>query len=426
MEHTVEEALDILSNLGFESIQNLDYIKAIIYYERYIALNPSNANIYNSLGYAYKKLGGKYQNLDLQIENFEKALELDSEHDLALRNLALTYPIVGRYQEALNCFRKLFEIAPVMDDYVTYAYQNIQLGNFEEGWKYLEYRFTKKYMPTKYPNFSKPRWDGQKMPDKILLVQYEQGFGDSIQFCRYLEQVKPLVKKIIFRVQDELVDLMKLNLIDVEVVGVSTSLDELEFDYHVPLISLLHVMNARIDDIPFSGGYIKADDSKIEKYKKRFFDNDCFKIGISWNGTQLGNVSRDIPLSCFYPLTKMKKVKVYSFQKGFGAKQMTELPTDVEIVDLGATFNDFSDTAAAMANLDLFITSDNSVFNLAGSMNKKTFVLLNKFSEWRWFFDEDKMPWYDCVDIFKKQNEFDEWEVLFNRVVERLNSDYIK
>lgn len=424
MQHTIEEALDILNSCAYDAFEKQEYFKAIVYYERYIEINPNNANVYNTLGYIYKKIAGTYENLDLQIENFEKAVELDPEHDLALRNLALTYPRVERYQEALECFKKLFKLAPVMDDYVTYAYQNIRLGNFEEGWKYLEYRFIKEYMPTKYPQFGVPRWEGQEILDKILLVQYEQGFGDSIQFCRYIDQIKANAKKIIFRVQDELVELMKISLPDIEIIGNSANLDEIEFDYHVPLLSLLYVTKARIDNIPFSDGYIKADENKIARFKKEFFDNDCFKIGISWNGTQWGNVSRDIPLKCFYPLTKFKNVKIYSLQKGFGALQLEDLPKDIEIIDLGKTFNDFSDTAAAMANLDLFITSDNSVFNLAGSMAKKTFLLLNKDSEWRWFFDEEKTPWYDSVKIFKKQNELDDWDWQMQKVIEIVKSEY--
>lgn len=414
MQCSEKDALELLSNLAYEKFEEKDYISAIIYCNRYIEIDQTNPIIYNTLGYIYKKIS-KYENIEKQISLFEKALELDSEYIVAIRNLALAYPLAGRYQEAVKCFQKLFELAPVMDDYLAYAYLKIKLKDFDEGWKYYQYRFIRENC-IGYPQMDKPEWKSENISDKTLLVHFEQGFGDSIMFFRYLEQAKTYAKKIIFRVQDEIADLIKINLKNIEVVGVSTPLEELNFDYHIPLINLLNVMPTSADNIPFSAGYIKADENKIEQFKNRFFDNDCLKIGISYNGTQLGNRLRNVPLECFYPLSKIKNVKVYSFQKGFGAKQIENMPSDIEIVDLGKEFNDFSDTAAAMANIDLFITSDNSVFNLAGAMGAKTLVLLNKDSEWRWFLDEETTPWYDSVRIFKKKDENEDWNVLMQEI----------
>lgn len=421
MSTQVEQALDILNKLAYEKYDKGEYAAAIVYYNRYLELNQSNPIVYNMLGYLYQKLGGKYNNLNEQVQFFEKAISLDSSYVQALRNLALAYPLVGKYQEAVECFHKIFKLGPVMDDYMAYACLQIRLENFKEGWKYYEYRFLKEYSPTEYPKINKPRWEGQKIPDKTLLVQYEQGFGDSIQFYRFLEQVKPLVKKIVFRVQNELVDLFKVNASEIEVVGIATPLDELSFDYHIPLMSLPFVLKFNsIDDIPLSQGYIKADKNKVKQYKKNFFNNDCLKIGICWNGTKFGNRNRNIPLEYFYPLTEIKNVVVYSFQKGFGSNQLQELPPNIKIVDLGKTFKDFSDTAAAMENLDFFVTSDNGVFNLAGAMGKKTFVLMNKYSEWRWFLDDKFTPWYSNAEIFKKSDENEDWDLLINKIVEKI------
>jgi len=265
-----------------------------------------------------------------------------------------------------------------------------------------------------------PKWEGQKISDKTLLVQYEQGFGDSLQFLRYLQKVKPLAKKVVFRVQDELVDLFKLNVSGIEIVAKSTPISDLSFDCYVFMMDLVRLLDMHLDEVPFSEGYIKADANKVEKYKTEFFDNNNFKIGICWHGAAHGNCLRDISLDAFYPLTKIKNVKVYSFQKGVGSEQLEDLLPDVEIVDLGKTFTDFSDTAAAMANLDLFISSDNGVFNLAGAIGKRSFLLLNKPSDWRWFFDEESTRWYDNAKIFKKKNNNEGWSSLMERVIENI------
>lgn len=393
-----------------------DFQKAIENYEKYVELIPNNGKAYNMLGYLYENFS-KYENIETQIKYFEKTLELTPDSKDALRNLTVVYPRVGRYDDAIGCFHKLFQIGAKMDDYFNYACLKIKLRDFEEGWKFYEYRFAKETGMTIYPSFDKPKWKGQKIEDKTLLVQYEQGFGDSIQFFRYLPQLTKLCKKVIFRTQNELVDLLKLNAKNFEIIGMTTPLEDLDFDYHIPLMSLMHVLNAKIGEIPFSEGYIKADEAKIKDYKNKIFNNDCLKIGVSWHGAVHGNNRRNIPLKDFYPLTELSNVKIYAFQKGAGTEEIEQIPEGIEIINLSETFKDFSDTAAAMANLDLFVTSDNAVFNLAAAMGKKSCLLIGQDSEWRWFLDDDTTPWYKTVKIFKKQNENDSWDTIIQRVI---------
>lgn len=416
---------DIAKTIGDIYRENInDFETAIKYYNQYIEACPNNkdkAFAYNTLGHLYERIS-QYENIDKQIECFEKALEILPDLKPAMRNLTVVYPRAEREFDAVKCFEKLFKLGATMDDYFDYAALKIKLKDFKEGWKYYEYRFSKESGTTVYPKINKPKWRGQKIPGKTLLVQYEQGFGDSIQFLRYLEQVKPLVGKIIFRVQNELVELFKSNVKDIEIVGMRTAVEDLQFDYHIALMSLMHFLNTTIDNIPMAEGYIRADENKIKNYKKKFFDNDCLKIGISWQGAAIGNKRRNIPFETFYPLARMKNVKVYSFQKD-ASVEMKNLPYNVQITDLGSTFKDFSDTAGAMANVDLFVTSDNAVFQLAAAMGKKTFLLLSKDAEWRWFFDDQTTPWYSSVKIFKKKNELDSWDSLITRVMEVLSDN---
>lgn len=424
LEDTKENRLMVLDTLGYEEFKKREYVSSIFYYEKYIEIDQTNYEVYNTLGYLYRKAGNNFGNFEKQIMYFEKALELKPDYIQALRNLAITYPFVDRYDEAVECFQKLLKLGPVMDDYVRYSYLKIQLGDFEEGWKYFEYRFKQDYMPVEYPEIDKPRWEGQKLIDKTLLVQYEQGFGDTIQFLRYLEQVKPLVKKIVFRVQNELLDLIKFNLKGIEVVPMDTRIEELNFDYHIPLMSLPYVLKAKREEIPLSQGYIKADKAKIQKYKEKFFNNNSLKIGIAYSGMKLGNKRRNVPLECFYPLAQLENVKIYCFQKGFASKELLDIPANMEIVDLGKTFENFSDTASALANLDLFITSDNGIFNLAGAMGIKTYLLLDKYAEWRWFLDNKKTPWYESAEIFKKKDEYDKWDLLIQEVIKNIGAKF--
>lgn len=414
----------IMGDIYQYNIEDLNL--AIESYEKYVDAENLNmtlkAVVYNIIGHLYATLS-PYENIEKQVYYFEKALEIDPNFKCALRNVTIVAPRIGQDQKALECFRKLLRLGATMDDHFNYAAHCIKMGDFKEGWKYYDYRFSKETNATVYPTIDKPRWKGQKITDKVLLVHHEQGFGDSLQFFRYLPQLKPLAKKIMFKVQNELYDLFSYNNNEIEIVQNSTKFEKISFDLHVPLMSLMHFLNATKENIPSAEGYLKANPNRIKEYKKEYFDNDCFKIGITWEGAAAGNKKRNVPLEAFYALAKLKNVKVYSFQKGIDSNLLKNLPKGVEIIDLGKTFKSFADTAAAMANLDLFVTSDNSVFNLAGALGQRTFLLMNKDSEWRWFLDDKTTPWYKSVQIFKKENELDSWDLLIDRVIKTISKE---
>lgn len=403
-----------------------DYPKAICFYNKYIETETEDkinlSNVYLELQYLIYEVD-RYGSLDTQIEYLIKSIELHPGNLNAYRNLAFIYPAVKEYQKALDCYKKIFELGATMDDFFSYACLNIKLGNFKEGWKYYEYRFSKENNPTFYPKMPKPKWKGEDISEKTLLVECEQGFGDSIQFYRYILEAKHLAKKVIFRVQDELESLFRSNSKEIEIAKRSSNVEKIEFDCHVPIMSLPHRLGATIENIPLPDTYISADEDKVKKYKKEYFNNDCIKIGISWHGSAQGNIDRNIPFETFFPIGKLKNVQLYSFQRNITVAELDKLPTNMEIIKLGKTFRDFSDTAAALANLDLFITADNGVFNLAGAMGIKTCLLLNSNSEWRWFTDGDTTPWYNSVKIFRKENDLESWDSLMHKVITYVSKD---
>lgn len=406
-----------------KEVKDGNFFSAIENYEKYLKRDPENSLILNRIGYLYGKLNESIY-IDDQIEYFLRALRINPDETLTIRNLALAYQKAGKSEESVIYFQKLFKLGALPDDYFAYSCLKIQMGDFNEGWKYYEYRFQKEIGRPPYPRINKPLWEGQTLPNGTLLVQFEQGYGDSIQFFRYIKETKNKVGKLTFRVQDELVDLLKLKEEGIKIIGESTPVEKIDFDYHIPLMSLPRVLQASKENIPNSKRYLNADIDRIENYKNQFFNDDSIKVGISYNGAIGGNKRRNIPLKTFYPLSKLKNIRLYSFQKDLPAEYLNNLPKDIEIINLGETFNNFSDTAAAMANLDLFITCDNSLLNLAGAMGIKTYLLLNKFSEWRWFFDERRTPWYDSVKIFKKQYEHQSWDALMEEVIESIQKGF--
>lgn len=402
----------------YNKINNLQM--AISAYETYNEhCEKKDAVVNTDIGALYLELD-KEKFYDKAIEYFKKAVEIDPNYIDAVRYLAFTYRGANDFENSSKYFDILMTLNPTNDDICNYGHLKLKCKDFKEGFKYLSTRFDRGELSTPRPQINKPELiKAADCEGKILLVHYEQGFGDTIQFCRYLNQLK--AKKIIFKVQDCLVDLIKSNVKNVdEVVAESEPISDLTFDYYVLLMNLPQLLNATVENIPFSEGYIKADDEKINEYKKQFFNNDNFKIGIAWHGATKGAVNRNIKPSSFYLLSKLQKTQIYSLQKGFDS-DLTEIPQDFNLINLGDTFNDFSDTAAAIANLDLIITTDNVIANLAGAMGKKTFLLLFEDSDWRWFFNDETTPWYESVKIFRSKNNFESISKIVQNIINELS-----
>lgn len=405
------EDYSIYAKLGWLCYDKLkNNLKALGYYMNYVNYVHNDAIAYNMIGHLLCELDPA-QNVDDQIYYFELADKHKPNDHNMMKNLTLVYPRAGRYQEALEYHKKILKSGATMDDYFDYACLNIKLSNWKEGWKYYEYRFSKEHGATPLRKFDKPLWKKQKIKDKTLLVHWEQGFGDTIMFCRYLPRLAQRCKKLIFVVQDPLVSLIQDNYPDVEVVADSKAKD-IEYDYYLPLMSCMERLGEKPTTIPDSAGYLKASTGLKEYYKEKYFNNDNLKIGISWAGAKGGNERRNIPLEAFRILTELEGVQVYSIQKD------AKIPEDMNIIELGSTFKSFDDTAGAMANLDVFITGDNVLLNLAGAMGVKTVCLLNQYSEWRWFNEGGKCSWYDSVWMWQKEKEKDSWQELVNRVLE--------
>ena len=265
--------------------------------------------------------------------------------------------------------------------------------------------------------FPKPRWAGEPLNGKTILIYAEQGFGDTLQFSRYLNLLREQGARIIFYCDRELVSLFEnfAFLHKVETKSYQKALTE-SFDFHIPLMSLPFYCGTTLENIPAQVPYIQADAEKIEHWRKRLEKND-FKVGLVWAGreTHLKNQRRSCGLDVFAPLADIKGVSFFSLQKGEAAQALSSPPASMRIDDLSAGLNDFSDTAAAIENLDLVITVDTAVAHLTGALAKPVWTLIYSPPEWRWMIDGDDSPWYPSMRLFR-QSSSEEWGPVLERV----------
>jgi ADP-heptose:LPS heptosyltransferase len=196
--------------------------------------------------------------------------------------------------------------------------------------------------------------------------------------------------------------------------------ESLMFDIYCPLMELPRIFNTRLDTIPGQVPYLRADPAKAARGKARLNDN-CFKVGIVWGASSLDKkaTSRSCRLMDFIRLAGIPGVRLYGLQKGEPAGQMSEVPEGTGITNLGDDFEDFSDTAAAIENLDLVISVDTSVLHLAGAMGKPVWALTLFSPDWRWMSEGERCPWYPTMRLFRQQ-EAGCWEAVMERVVREL------
>jgi tetratricopeptide (TPR) repeat protein len=422
------DSAEAYNNLGLALANKGLISEAIDNYNKALELNPDSAEAYNNLGNAFADL----EMLDEAVNNFKKAIMLKPDFIAAYYNLGIVFSDQGMLQEAIQNYEKALSLNnDFAEAHLNVAYVYLLSKNFEKGWE--EYEWRHQVLKTRLPLTSRPKWDGSSLDNKTIYIYPEQGYGDTIQFARYLPLLRSAgVKKVLFEPHKGMEQLFRENDLNAEIVDPSINENSLDFDVHFPLLSLPLIFKTNLDNIPFKQQrYFNANPEKVAWYREKFFapipytlSPAPFRIGICWQGNPLmeRDRKRSVPLRCLYPLAKIPGVKLYSFQKGPGIELLDNLPEDIEIVNLGRTFNDFSDTAAALENVDILITIDTAVAHLSGALGKKTWILLPFYAEWRWFSDSDPSPWYEDVRLFRHMNKKD-WDDMMERVIERLKEE---
>jgi len=410
-----------LNHMGVIYTELEQYDQAISCLRQAIALATDYAEAHNHLGMAYTGAG----QLGDAIAAFKQALALEPDFIQALYNLGNAQLAQGHCDQAIRTFHQCLAMDP---DYAL-AHWNLSHallldGQYEHGWTHYAWRRHPDLDIEIYPYPLKgAAWDGQPFPNQRLLVHFEQGYGDSIQFARFLTQVKALGGTVIMQVRESLARVFEtIDGID-ELVTVDKTgfVDNIEYDLHASLFDLPRLFNTTLDTLTGTA-YITCPQDLAESWKPRIKSN-LFKVGLVWAGSPIhGNdKNRSCDLAQWPPLMDLPNIQWVSLQKGPGAEQLDQSSFSQKITDLNDTIHDFGDTCAAIEQLDLIITVDTSVLHLAGAMGKPTWALLPHAPDWRWLQNRTDSPWYRSVTLFRQKTP-GHWEDVLQEVRSRLAS----
>lgn len=389
--------LKLLTLGNFYNLKLKDYKKAIKYYEHYLKIDETKSVIYTILASLYAKAYGDLS-LEDQIRYFEKAYKLKPNDRLVLHGLAFGYEKLKNLKMANKFYEKLIQNNPTETDFYNYGAFLISCGEFESGHKYFTHRFSTGDKNLEYPISYAPekRWNLKSdISDKVLLIHYEQGFGDTFMYCRFVPMMKNLAKQVIFVVQDSLYDLIKNSKIisDGMMVVSECQSENLEYDLHMALLDTPFVLKISAQNLPLCEKYLEVEDDKVKVYADKYLNkSNRIKVGICLHGNKNANYKgRDLELSKMQELFNLKDVEFYLLTED----KETEIQN---LIPLGETFETFTDTACAVKNMDVVLSTDNVILNLAGSLGVKTLGLFTKYPNFRWFkLSGNDVGWYKSV-----------------------------
>ncbi len=378
-------------------------------YRRALALAPNFAAAHNNLGSALERLGRAAE----AAAHYQRAVALAPDDAEAALNLCTVRHGEGRLEEALALARRAAALKPdFADAHWNEAVLLLTLGDLEAGFAKHEWRWRLDQLaPRHLPG---PAWQGESLAGRTILVHAEQGFGDTLQFLRYVKLLAAQGARVVLEVPQRLVRLAGSVAGASEVVAQGAALPR--YDVHCALLSLPLRFATRLETIPAEIPYLAADAASRAAWQRRLGGDGRRRIGLVWAGSPLHrkDAQRSLPVEVLRPLLDLADVAWYSLQVGERAADLALLPPG-RVEDLAPALADFAETAAALAALDLVVGVDTAVLHLAGALGRPGFVLLPFAADWRWLSARERSPWYPSLRLFRQERPGD-WQGVIARV----------
>jgi Flp pilus assembly protein TadD len=408
--------IEFIENYATVLMQAGDCEAALQICEQGLRLNQADVALLYASSVALFRLNRPQQ----ALAQFDRVLALAPRHIAAINERGSALIAMKRFDDALASFARALAVEPrYAEAHYSEALVRLLTGDFARGWEKHEWRSEMAIARSHKRNFAKPQWNGlDDIARKTVVLYAEQGFGDAIQFCRYVPLVAARAGRVILEVPESLRELMGTLPCAAEVVARGDTLPP--FDVHCPLLSLPLALRTRLDTIPSAIPYLRAPPRPARRWQ-----TSGRRIGLVWSGslTNLDGHHRSIGLEPLLPLLDLDATFI-SLQKDVRPVDVAFLEQHRELVQSTGELKTFADTAALIADLDLIITIDTSVAHLAGAMGKPVWILLAFAADWRWLLGRDDSPWYPTARLFR-QDDSRTWGGVVARLGDAL-LDYLR
>lgn len=409
---------EALANLGWLREQAGAISEAEACYRQALDIQPENVQVHLNLGVLLMN--------DKRLAEAEalnrRALQLASDSPAAWSNLGVVLACMKREGEAERCYRTAIELEGCYAKaHFNLSYVLLRQGRLEEGWRCLEARDSYAVLAS---HFSCPRWRGESLNGKSVVIGFEAGHGDMIHFCRYALLLKRMGAARVTVVCHPALAVLFGTLSGAdEVISFDKNVPAAGWDFWTPVLSLPYFCGTRLDNIPVPIPYLAAEPERAAKWSS-LLSESALRVGLAWKGNPLFENDRDRSLPSLDTLVSLggvSGVQFVSLQKGPGEDEALQLRPGFPVFAAGGDLHDFADAAAVMANLDLVISVDTAMAHLAGALGKPCWVLLPDYrTDWRWLTGRSDSPWYPGIMRLFRQSPDGDWTRVVVAVAEAL------
>ena len=408
---------DLAVMLGVALVQQERLTEAAEVFAQILEKQPDYAEIHSNLSYVYERLGQPLE----AIRFANQAIQLRPDYAPAYNNLGMAQRSARQLDAAIESFSRAVELDP---NFALAGFNRgtteLLRGNFRKGWPDYELRSRTPEAAT--PGWATPAWDGKELPGGVILVYADQGIGDTLQFARFLPELKRRSQaRIVLSCPQKLVCLLQdIEGID-EVVPAGGPVPV--HDVNVAIASLGALLEVDLPEIRVDVPYLSVNHPLSDDLLAFLADvpQDLLKVGLVWQGNpkQARDALRSIPLETLRPLSRIEGISWFSLQFEPESRQSLQaVAQEWPIRDAAALLGSFDGTAALLGTLDLLISVDTAAAHLAGALGCPVWTMLWETADWRWLLDRDDSPWYPSMRLYR-QERWGEWE----SVVERIAND---
>jgi len=356
------------------------------------------------------------------LQCYASAFVADHNSASAFNNYGNVLREMGHPRRAVPFLQHAIELAPAnITAQFNLAVCYLLAGDYAQGWPAYETRWRYEHLAGTMPQWSQPRWQGEDIASKTVLIVGEQGHGDNIQFVRFADQLRAQGAQVKLQVTDGLVPLMAAQNRYAWTGGYFD--DPGEFDTWTPIMSIPGVLNITLDRLPAPQTYIHADRERVQAWAQRLGAKTRMRVGFCWSGRRDSWLNQHKALPFEDMCNLIQRCPEYQW---INLQIDAEPEQEAVLEGLGVsrypgTVQSFADTAALMQHLDVVVGVDTAVSHLAAATGRPTWIMLNRYStDWRWLLDRTDSPWYPTVRLFRQPN-YGEWSPVLDQVAKFLS-----
>jgi hypothetical protein len=353
--------------------------QALAYYAQALTQDRYHAGAFNNYGNVLRECGEP----EAGIPFLQRAIQLDPKNVTAQFNLGVAYLLAGDYAR---------------------------------GWPAYEVRWQYEHLAGTLPNFSQPRWTGQDLKDKTILVCQEQGLGDTIQFIRFLFPLHAAGAKIILQTNSNLAPLFDQSPIISKIIDVVDT--PTNFDYWIPMMSIPGVIGVTLENLSSQLAYLGARADLAQQWQEILGPKNRLRVGFCWTGRPDSwiNQHKAMPFETMCDLIRRNPNYEWVNLQVECDNETADVLETLGVKKYSGAIRNFADTAALVHHMDVVISVDTAIAHLAGAMARPTWIPLNWYgTDWRWLLNRDSSPWYPSATLFR-QPAMGNWSSVVDKI----------